>query len=67
MFYKLCNVKHALRACYLCGEASRDAPVPVVPGEPVFITARSFNAGTSVCRVDVKRNTCTFALKYNVT
>ena len=49
------------------GEASRDAPVPVVPGEPVFITARSFNAGTSVCRVDVKRNTCTFALKYNVT
>ena len=49
------------------GEASRDVPVPVVPGEPVIITARSFNAGTSVCRVDVKRNTCTFALKYNVT
>ena len=37
-------------------EASRDVPVPVVPGESVFITVRSFNAGISVCRVDVKRN-----------
>ena len=32
-------------------KAFRDSPVPVVLGEPVLPTARSFNEGSFVCRV----------------